>query len=128
MFPLLSSRRIAATVAGAALLSLTAACGGSGDAAVCTDAQKLFADYTASAPRISGDLGKFNEATQKFSADLKTLAGKADGELAGALNDLSTTFGGFKIDPNDPAAASAAVQELSKKTIEAGTRLGNACS
>ncbi len=128
MFSVLSSRRIAATVAGAVLLSLTAACGGSGNAALCTDAQKLFTDYASSASASAGDLNKFNEANQKFSADLKALAGKADGDLASALNDFSTTWGNFKIDPKDPAGAASAAQDMAKKSQEATVKLGKACS
>ncbi|MEV4092244.1 hypothetical protein [Streptosporangium saharense] len=128
MFSVLSSRRIAATVAGAALLSFTAACGGSSNAAACTDAQKLFTDYTSATTASAGDLNKFNEANQKFSADLKALADKSDGDLASALNDFSTTWGNIKIDAKDPAGSTSALQDMAKKAQEAAVKLGNACS
>jgi hypothetical protein len=128
MFRVFSSRRIAVAVAGAALVSMTSACGAGANTALCNDAQKLFTDYSSSAAAIAGDLNKFNEANQKFSADLKALAGKADGDLASALNDFSATWGALKIDPNDPASAATAVQDLGTKAQQATTKLASACS
>lgn len=130
MLSVLSSRRVAATVAGAALLSLSAACGGSGNAAICSEApwSKAFTDYTTSATATAGDLNKFNEANAKLAADLKELAGKADGDLAAALNDLSATWASLKVDPKDPAASSAALGSLGTKTQEAVGKLAKACS
>ncbi|MFB9892456.1 hypothetical protein [Planobispora takensis] len=128
MFSVLSPRRIAAVAAGAVLLSLTAACGAGSNTALCNEAQKLFTDYSSNAATISGDLAKFNEANQKFSADLKALAAKADGELASALNDFSATWGALKIDPNNPAGAASAVQDLGTKAQQATTKLASACS
>ncbi|MEV7008078.1 hypothetical protein [Streptosporangium sp. NPDC051022] len=130
MFSVLSSRRIAATVAGVALLSLTAACGGSGNASFCADAPwtKAFSDYSTSMASAGVDLNKFNDASQKLSTDLKDLAGKTDGDLAAALNDLSATFGKFKIDPKDPAGAATAAQDMAKQAQEATTKLAKACT
>ena len=94
MFSALSSRRISLAFAGIALVSMTAACGGSTNSAICTEASwsKAFTDYAAAAGAGAGDLDKVNDATAKLGADLKTLAGTADGEVATALNDLATTF------------------------------------
>ncbi|MER7133173.1 hypothetical protein [Streptosporangium saharense] len=130
MFSVLSSRRIAATVAGAALLSFTAACGGSGNAEFCAQAPwtKAFTDYSTSITGAGTDLSKFNDASQKLSADLKELAGKTDGDLASALNDLSATWAKFKIDPKDPAGAATAAQDMAKQAQEATVKLGKACS
>ncbi|MDP9865870.1 MULTISPECIES: hypothetical protein [Streptosporangium] len=124
----LFSRRIAATLAGAALISLTAACGGSGNAALCTEATKLMTDYSSSVASFGTDLGKYNEANQKLADSLKALAGKADGELASALNDFSATWASFKIDEKDPAASAAALQDIGKKTQEAAAKFGSACA
>ncbi|MER7207615.1 MULTISPECIES: hypothetical protein [Streptosporangium] len=130
MFSVLSSRRIAATVAGAALLSFTAACGGSGNAEFCAQAPwtKAFTDYTTATASAGTDFSKFNDASQKLSADLKELAGKTDGDLASALNDLAKTWGDFKIDPKDLAGAGATVQNMAKSAQEATVKLGKACS
>jgi hypothetical protein len=130
MFSALSSRRISLAFAGIALVSMTAACGGSTNSAFCTDAPwtKAFTDYTTAATAGAGDLGKFNDATAKLSADLKTLAGTTDGEMATALNDLATSFESVKIDPNDPAAAATALSGVGAKMQEATTNLVKACS
>ncbi|WP_433364613.1 hypothetical protein [Streptosporangium sp. CA-115845] len=131
MFRALSFRRIAVAAAGAALISMTAACGGSStNDAICTEAawSKSFADYTTAATASAGDLGKFNEAIAKLAADLKALADTADGDLATALTDLSTSFGSFKIDPSDPTAAAAAASTFGSKIQEATTKLAAACS
>ncbi|GAA3131744.1 hypothetical protein [Streptosporangium carneum] len=130
MFSVLSSRRIAATVAGAALLSFTAACGGSGNAAFCADAPwtKAFTDYTTSVSSAGLDIKKMNDASQKLSADLKELAGKTDGDLASAINDLATAWEKLKIDPKDPAGAAAATQDMTKNLQEGTAKLAKACS
>ncbi|MFB9675785.1 hypothetical protein [Streptosporangium vulgare] len=130
MFRALSSRRLAVTAAGIALISMTAACGATANSAVCTEGawSKPFADFTTAVTASAGDLTKYNDATAKLAADLKALAGTADGEVATALNDLSTTFEGFKIDPNDPAAAATAVGSMTTKAQEASTKLAEACA
>ncbi|WP_440098300.1 hypothetical protein [Streptosporangium sp. H16] len=131
MFRALSSRRIAIAAAGIALISMTAACGGSSaNSAVCAEAawSKPFADFTTAATSSAGDLTKYNDATAKLAADLKALAGTADGEVATALNDLAASFESVKIDPNDPAAAATAAGSLATKTQEASTKLAAACA
>ncbi|WP_371783819.1 hypothetical protein [Streptosporangium subroseum] len=130
MFSALSSRRVSLAFAGIALVSMTAACGGSTNSAICTDAAwtKAFTEYTTAATASAGDLGKFNDATAKLSADLKALAGTADGDVATALNDFATSFGEIKIDPNDPAAAGTALSGVGTKISEATTKLVTACS
>ncbi|MGW2193579.1 hypothetical protein ACWCSH_14650, partial [Streptosporangium sp. NPDC001682] len=73
---------------------MTAACGGSsGNDAICTEAAwtKIFTDYTTSATAGAGDVNKLNDATAKLAADLKALAGTADGDVATALTDLATS-------------------------------------
>lgn len=128
MFSVFSSRRIAVTVAGAALITMTAACGGSGNTALCTEAQTLNSSFASSMASAATDPEKFNTAIQKHSEDLKALAGKADGDLASALNDMSALFGAIKIDANDPAAMAASLQDLGKKSTEMGTKFGAACA
>ncbi|MEV4186757.1 hypothetical protein AB0J28_35570 [Streptosporangium canum] len=128
MLSVLSSRRIAATVAGAALISMTAACGGSANAEACASATKLMTDYSSATAANLADLEKYKAANQKLSDDLKALAGTTDGDLATALNDLSTSMGSLKIDEKDPAAFAAAVPEFTKKLTEAGTKLQTTCA
>ncbi|MEU4535252.1 hypothetical protein AB0G15_10330 [Streptosporangium sp. NPDC023825] len=131
MFRALSSRRLAVAAAGIALISMTAACGASSaNSAVCTEAawSKPLGDFTTAVTASAGDLTKYNDATAKLTADLKTLAGTADGEVASALNDLAASFESFKIDPNDPAAATTALGSMTTKAQEATTKLAEACS
>ncbi|MBB2911132.1 methyl-accepting chemotaxis protein [Streptosporangium becharense] len=130
MFSPLFSRRIGLVTAGVALISLTAACGGSANSEICNGAawSKAFSDYTASATAAAADANKLNEANQKLSSDLKDLAAKADGELATALTEFADSFGSLKIDANDPAATATAASSFSAKIQEAGTKLAAACS
>ncbi|MFF3440190.1 hypothetical protein [Streptosporangium sp. NPDC002721] len=131
MFRALSPRRLAVAAAGVALISMTAACGASSaNSAVCNEAawSKPFADFTTAAAASAGDLNKYNDATAKLAADLKALAGTADGKVATALTDLATSFESVKIDPNDPAAAAAAAGSLATKVQEASTKLAAACA
>ncbi|GAA4234944.1 hypothetical protein FHR32_000981 [Streptosporangium album] len=128
MLTALTSRRIAVAAAGVALLSMTAACGGSGNAALCTEAQQLITSYTSSMASNVGDLEKFNQSNQKLGDDLKALAAKSDGDAASAMNDVAASMSGLKIDAKDPAAAAAALPEFSKKLTEAGVKLQTACS
>ncbi|WP_329084610.1 MULTISPECIES: hypothetical protein [unclassified Streptosporangium] len=112
-------------------MSMTAACGASSpNSAVCTEASwsKPFADFNTAATASAGDLTKFNDATAKLAADLKALAGTADGEVATALTDLATSFESIKIDANDPAAAAGVAGSLATKVQEASTKLVAACA
>jgi hypothetical protein len=130
MFSALSPRRIAVTFVGVALISMTAACGGSATSEICSGASwtKAFTDYSTAAAASAGDLNKYNDATVKLAADLKALADTTDGDLATALNDLSTSFGAIKIDPNDPASAATALSGVGSKVQEASTKLIKACA
>ncbi|MEU9830911.1 hypothetical protein AB0D67_05145 [Streptosporangium sp. NPDC048047] len=128
MFSLLPSRRIAATVAGAVLLSLSAACGAGADAAMCADALKLMNDYKTDVAGVGVDMEKLNAVNEKFASDMKAMAAKADGDLASGLNDLAASFGSLKVDPNNPGAAAGAMQGLSGKIVSAGTKMNAACS
>lgn len=131
MFRALSSRRLAVAAVGVALISMTAACGASStNSAVCTEAawSKPFADFTTAATASAGDLTKYNDAIAKLAADLKALAGTADGDVATALTDLATSFESARIDASDPAAAATALGSLATKTQEATTKLAEACS
>ncbi|MEU4829527.1 hypothetical protein [Streptosporangium sp. NPDC023615] len=130
MFRALSSRRIAVAVAGAALVSLTAACGSSANDEVCNGAawSKPFTDFNTTLTGAAGDTAKINAATTKLGTDLKALAAGADGDVATALNDMAASFAAVKIDEKDPAATAAATGPLVSKIQEASTKLNAACS
>ncbi|MEU6740794.1 hypothetical protein [Streptosporangium sandarakinum] len=128
MVSVLTSRRVAATVAGAVLLSLSAACGGSADAAMCADAKKVMTGFQTDFAGAGLDMKKMTAVAEKYAANSKAMAAKADGDLASALNDLSASFGALKLDADNPEASAAATQEFSKKVMEAGVKLTTACS
>ncbi|GAB2444934.1 hypothetical protein [Streptosporangium sandarakinum] len=128
MVSVLTSRRVAATVAGAVLLSLSAACGGSGDAAMCADAQKVMTGFQTDFAGAGLDTEKMNAVNEKYAANFKAMAAKADGDLASALNDLSAAFGALKLDTGDSKASVTAVQSFTTKISEAGVKLTTACS
>ncbi|WP_248959297.1 hypothetical protein [Sphaerisporangium perillae] len=122
------ARQALAVSAAAALISLTSACGGGSTKAVCDDAVKAFQDYSTQAAAGAGDLAGFNKATADLAVKLKDLSGKADGELKTTLTDLSTSWGGFKIDPSNPAAAAGELQQFATKATEATQKLAVYCS
>ncbi|MDF5757279.1 hypothetical protein [Spongiactinospora sp. TRM90649] len=95
-----------------------------GSSAVCADAQKVLTDFSTTVTAKIADPEGMNKAFADLSGKLKDLAAKADGEAATALNDLSTSFGGIKIDASNPTAANDAVTKMT----EAGTKLAQACS
>ncbi|WP_182877692.1 hypothetical protein [Microbispora sp. H10670] len=119
-------RNSLAVVAASALLSLTAACGG-GQTAVCEEATKAFTDYSTKAAAAAGDIKGLNTATGDLAAQLKDLSGKADGDLKVALAGMADSWGSFKIDLSDPAAA-AKLSEFGKKATQATQELASACS
>lgn len=119
-------RNTLAVVAASTLLSLTAACSG-GQTAICEEATKAFTDYSTKAASAAGDIKGFNSATSDLAATLKDLSGKADGDLKTALAGMADSWGDFKIDLSDPAAA-AKLTEFGQKATQATQELATACS
>ncbi|GII63814.1 hypothetical protein Skr01_38990 [Sphaerisporangium krabiense] len=120
-------RHALAVVATAVLVSLTTGCGGGSTKAVCEDALKAFQDYSTQAAAGAGNLEAFNTATAGLAAKLKDLSGKADGDLKATLTDLSTTWGGIKIDVSNPTAATE-LTKLTTQATDATQRLAKNCS
>ena len=117
-----------ALTASAAVLVLTAACGGGEKVAVCTDATKAFNDYSTQVAAAAANFDGINQATSDLSAKLKELAGKASGDLASSLTAMADTFAGFKIDASDPTAAASKLTEFTTKAGEAAQQLASACA
>ncbi|GGL30648.1 hypothetical protein [Planomonospora parontospora] len=128
MFSLLSSRRIAVAAAGAALLSMTAACGGAANAEVCTEAQSLLSSSTTTLTSAGADPAKFNAATKKVADDFKALAAKTDGDLATAINGYASIWENIKVDAGNPAGLATALQDAGAKSQAFGNELTKACS
>ncbi|WP_449060937.1 hypothetical protein [Planomonospora algeriensis] len=128
MFSLLSSRRIAVTLAGAALVSMTAACGGAANAEVCSEATSLLNSSTTTLTSAGADPAKFNAATKKVADDFKALAAKTDGDLATAINGYASIWDSIKVDAGNPAGLATALQDVSAKSQAFGNELIKACS
>ncbi|MEU9885215.1 hypothetical protein [Sphaerisporangium sp. NPDC051011] len=121
-------RHILAVSATAILVSLTAGCGGGDTKAVCQDAIKAMQDYSTQAAAGGANLEGFNKANSDLAAKLKDLSDKADGDLKTTLADLSTSWGGMKIDMSDPAKAATELPKMATKATEAMQKLTTTCS
>ncbi|MBN6058253.1 hypothetical protein JYK22_40395, partial [Nonomuraea sp. RK-328] len=119
------SRRIAVAIATLTLAGLTTACGAIGNAVDCNqvgqEVTKITAELQSSVASAATDPKAFEKASHETAAKLKTLAGKYDGDLAGAINDLASVFEGIDVD--NP---SGMTQSLSKiQSVQ--TKIQSAC-
>ncbi|WP_214412203.1 hypothetical protein [Sphaerisporangium fuscum] len=123
------SRRVLAVTTASLFLSLSAAaCGGSGDKAVCNDALQALRDYSSQVASTAGDFDKFNQASADLGAKLKDLSGKADGDLKSTLSDMASSWGSLKVDAKNPGAAAGDLQKAANEAAAASTKLGTACA
>ncbi|MFD9940573.1 hypothetical protein ACFWYW_16615 [Nonomuraea sp. NPDC059023] len=122
-----SRRRIAITIATLTLAGLATACGAVDKAVDCNTAAqevtKISNEFTQSMATAATDPDAFNKASEEAAGKVKTLAGKYDGELAAALNDLAGGFEDMKMDKNNPASAMDGVNKLQGFT----TKIQSAC-
>ncbi|MFI6905875.1 hypothetical protein ACIBKY_31740 [Nonomuraea sp. NPDC050394] len=111
-----SRRRIAITIATLTLAGLTTACGGLGNAVDCAsmsaDLNKITQEFTTSMTSAGTDIKAIETASSDAAGKIKTLAGKHDGDLASALNDLAAVFEGIKVDEKNPASATEALGKI----------------
>ncbi|MEU7739878.1 hypothetical protein [Nonomuraea sp. NPDC049158] len=121
-------RRIAIAIATLSLAGLTTACGAIGNAVDCnqmgSEVTKIMTDFNGSMASAATDPKAFETAGDDAAAKVKTLAGKYDGELAAALNDLASGLDGIKVDPKDPTGSLDSVQKLQSFV----TKIQSACS
>ncbi len=121
-------RRIAMTIATLSLAGLTTACGALGQAVDCNEVAnevtKISSEFSSSMANVGTDPKAFEAAGDEAAKKVKDLAGKYDGELASALNDLAATFDGFAIDEKNPTGAMESVNKLQGFT----TKIQSACS
>ncbi|MFD1536729.1 hypothetical protein [Nonomuraea guangzhouensis] len=121
-------RRIAIAVAALSLAGLTTACGAIGNAVDCnqvgTEVTKIMTEFNGGLSSAATDPKSFEKAGDEAAAKVKTLAGKYDGDLASALNDLSSGLDGIKIDAKDPTSSMESVQKLQGFV----TKIQSACS
>ncbi|WP_433514775.1 hypothetical protein ACQP2T_03635 [Nonomuraea sp. CA-143628] len=106
-----SRRTFAAAAASVVLATCVSACG-SGNADTCAETFKVYQDYTTQVQAAAGDAAAMNKLNADVGAKVKDLAGKADGDLATALNGMADVFTGAQIDPSDADAAKAKLEEV----------------
>ncbi|MET7327136.1 hypothetical protein [Nonomuraea sp. NPDC005650] len=121
-------RGLAAAVACVALAGFASACGGGGNAELCTETFKLYEEYTKQAQSAAGDADSMNKLNADIGAKVKELAGKADGDLATALNGMADTFTGAQIDTSDKDAALAKLQEVRTDMKAALDKVNSLCT
>ncbi|WP_157251201.1 hypothetical protein [Nonomuraea typhae] len=119
-----SRRRITITIAALALAGFATACGAVDKAVNCNAAAqevtKISNEFTQAMTSAATDPGALSKAADEAAGKVKTLAGKHDGELAAALNDLASGFEGMK----DPSSAMAGANKIQGFI----TKIQSACS
>lgn len=110
-------RRLAIAVATLAFAGLTTtACSGLGNAVDCAtmaaDLNKITQEFSTATASAGTDIKAIETASADAAGKIKTLAGKYDGDLASALNDMATVFESIKVDQKDPSALTEAMGKL----------------
>ncbi|MGW0805628.1 hypothetical protein [Nonomuraea sp. NPDC002799] len=89
-------RRLAIAAATLTLAVVTTACGAIGQAVDCntaaTEASKIATEWSSTVTKDIGDTTVVQTASKSAADKTKELAGKYDGEVAAALNDLAAGF------------------------------------
>ncbi|GAA4077726.1 hypothetical protein [Nonomuraea soli] len=118
--------KIGVGLAGLVLIGLTTSCGAVGQAVDCnaavTEANKIVTTWSGSVASIATDPAAFEKSTKEAASQLKTLAGKYDGDLAGGINDLAAIV--ESVDASNPAG----MADIATKSQSAQTKLAAACS
>ncbi|GAA2848680.1 hypothetical protein [Nonomuraea rubra] len=117
-------RRLAVAAATLTLAALTTSCGAIGQAVDCTQVSqeitKITNEYSSSLSSAATDPKAIEKASQETADKLKTLAGKYDGDLAGAVNDMATVFESIKVDDMSGATeAMGKLPEIQAKAVAA---------
>ncbi|MFI7706477.1 hypothetical protein [Nonomuraea sp. NPDC049480] len=89
-------RRLAVAAATFTLAVFTTACGALGQAVDCNaaanDAAKIMTDWSSDVTKNATDAKAIGTASKTAADKTKDLAGKYDGDLAAALNELASSF------------------------------------
>ncbi|MFG1614461.1 hypothetical protein [Nonomuraea wenchangensis] len=89
-------RRLAVAAATLSLAVLTTACGALGQAVDCNtaaqEASKIMTDWSSEVTKNATDANAVGTASATAADRTKELAGKYDGDVAAALNDLAAGF------------------------------------
>ncbi|TDC09952.1 hypothetical protein E1267_05870 [Nonomuraea longispora] len=93
-------RRLAVAAATLTLAVLTTACGALGNTVDCntaaSEASKIASEWSTAVTKNASDTDAIGTASQTAADKTKELAGKYDGEVASALNDLAAGFDSMK--------------------------------
>ncbi|NUP03305.1 MAG: hypothetical protein HOV96_34550 [Nonomuraea sp.] len=119
-------RRLALAVATISLAALTTACGAVGQAMDCNSAAnevtKIATEWSTAISKDATNTKALGEASKTAATKTKDLAGKYDGDVAAALNDLAAGF--ESLDGGDISK----VSEFSGKMSGFQTKITSACS
>lgn len=119
-------RRLALAVATISLAALTTACGAVGQAVDCNSAAnevtKIATEWSSAITKDATNAKALGEASKTAATKTKDLAGKYDGEVAAALNDLAAGF--ESLESGDISKAT----EFSGKMSGFQTKITSACS
>ncbi|MFI7635574.1 hypothetical protein [Nonomuraea sp. NPDC049400] len=89
-------RRLAVAAATLTLAVLTTACGALGQAVDCntaaSEASKIASEWSTAVTSNATDTKAIGKASEEAAGKTKELAGKYDGEVAAALNELAAGF------------------------------------
>ncbi|MFI6323470.1 hypothetical protein ACIBG8_38495 [Nonomuraea sp. NPDC050556] len=117
----INSRRIATTLAAVSLAGLLSACG-VGQKVDCVtmsnEVTKISQEFTTALSGAATDPKAIETASADAGAKLKALAGKYDGDLASAINDLANLFDGMK-DPANAATSAGKIPDIQAKITKA---------
>ncbi|MEU6711567.1 hypothetical protein ACFOY2_13105 [Nonomuraea purpurea] len=117
---------MAVAAATLTLAALTTACGALGQAVDCntaaSEASKIASEWSTAVTANVTDKKAVQDASSTAADKTKELAGKYDGEVAAALNDLASGFGSMKEgDLNS-------ITEFSGKVNGFTSKITNACT
>ncbi|MEU6725669.1 hypothetical protein ABZ917_18340 [Nonomuraea wenchangensis] len=119
-------RRLAIAAATLSLAVLTTACGALGQAVDCNtaaqEASKIMTDWSSEVTKNAADTKAVGTASASAADKTKELAGKYDGEVAAALNDLAAGF--ESLEKGDLAQ----VSEFTGKMNGFSSKITSACS
>jgi hypothetical protein len=119
-------RRLALAVATISLAALTTACGAVGQAVDCNSAAnevtKIATEWSSAITKDATNTKALGDASKAAATKTKDLAGKYDGEVAAALNDLAAGF--ESLQSGDITKAT----EFSGKMSGFQTKITSACS
>ncbi|TDC95003.1 hypothetical protein E1292_39515 [Nonomuraea deserti] len=119
-------RRLAVAATTLTLAVVTTACGALGNAVDCNsaagEASKITSEWSTAVTKNAADTDAIGTASQTAADKTKELAGKYDGQVAAALNDLAAGFDSLK------GGDLSSISEFSSKASGFQSKIMEACS